>query len=262
MESFIRRLVVAGVYTALILGNLAYISPTTGFPWPLVILHQLGFMLCIWAHVACMLTDPGYIPLGCATKESEGTSPWCSKCSVPKPARAHHCKVCCRCVLRMDHHCHFMHNCVGLRNRKFFIQFCSYVVIHCTLSVFSVIGNMVVCRNMFMECRMREGCDEKQTCMYDIAYLALHVFGLVLALTSCSYAMHRLDDMHESISDNLSIIDRKQGKEAEPQHIFDGLHEIMGEHFSWRWFLPVHRPTSDRDALNVAIHGRPHLKAS
>lgn len=30
---------------------------------------------------------------------------WCSKCNAAKPPRAHHCSVCRRCVLKMDHHC-------------------------------------------------------------------------------------------------------------------------------------------------------------
>jgi palmitoyltransferase len=29
----------------------------------------------------------------------------CLKCGVIRPPRAHHCKVCRKCVLRYDHHC-------------------------------------------------------------------------------------------------------------------------------------------------------------
>lgn len=29
----------------------------------------------------------------------------CKKCLTPKPIRTHHCSVCNRCVLKMDHHC-------------------------------------------------------------------------------------------------------------------------------------------------------------
>lgn len=29
---------------------------------------------------------------------------YCRKCRLPKPARAHHCSVCNKCVLKMDHH--------------------------------------------------------------------------------------------------------------------------------------------------------------
>lgn len=29
----------------------------------------------------------------------------CKKCLSPKPPRTHHCSVCNRCILKMDHHC-------------------------------------------------------------------------------------------------------------------------------------------------------------
>lgn len=40
--------------------------------------------------------------------------------------RTHHCKLCKRCIDRMDHHCPWVGNCVGRENHKFFIQFLFY----------------------------------------------------------------------------------------------------------------------------------------
>ena len=33
------------------------------------------------------------------------TGRWCKQCQLPKPPRAHHCKSCGKCVLKLDHHC-------------------------------------------------------------------------------------------------------------------------------------------------------------
>lgn len=36
----------------------------------------------------------------------------CRKCDGPKPERAHHCSVCKRCILMMDHHCPCKRPCI------------------------------------------------------------------------------------------------------------------------------------------------------
>jgi len=43
--------------------------------------------------------------LGQATNEPADPARFCEKCQCKKPERSHHCRVCQRCVLKMDHHC-------------------------------------------------------------------------------------------------------------------------------------------------------------
>lgn len=54
--------------------------------------------------------------------------PWCDICDNLKPPRAHHCSTCSTCVVDMDHHCVFLHNCVGANNMKYFVRFLGAVV--------------------------------------------------------------------------------------------------------------------------------------
>ncbi|KAI8903151.1 DHHC palmitoyltransferase-domain-containing protein, partial [Gorgonomyces haynaldii] len=51
---------------------------------------------------------------------------WCKKCEIMKPDRAHHCSICGICVLKMDHHCPWINNCVWFGNYRFFVQFLFY----------------------------------------------------------------------------------------------------------------------------------------
>jgi len=81
-----------------------------------------------------VFTSPGYTKLGPSAdagkmSAAKGEKGLCKRCDAPKPPRTHHCSVCGRCVLRMDHHCPFTNCCVGLLNERYFVAwvFCVWV---------------------------------------------------------------------------------------------------------------------------------------
>ncbi|CAA3004476.1 probable S-acyltransferase 14 [Olea europaea subsp. europaea] len=107
----------------------------------LILFHCLLVML-LWSYFSVVFTDPGSMPPNWRTtldEERGDTDPltsaefpvdsdygrirFCRKCNNLKPPRCHHCSVCERCVLKMDHHCVWVVNCVGALNYKYFLLF-------------------------------------------------------------------------------------------------------------------------------------------
>lgn len=68
---------------------------------------------------------------------------YCEKCTHIKPDRAHHCSVCGTCVLKMDHHCPWVNNCVSFTNYKFFILFLGYAFLYCLFIVLTTLKYII-----------------------------------------------------------------------------------------------------------------------
>jgi len=92
-------------------------------------------------HFMCAMCDgPGYLPLGwsppsqSSDRSWESQLQWCDVCQGYKAPRAHHCRKCGRCVLKMDHHCPWINNCVGHYNHGHFAAFLASAVIGCSMA--------------------------------------------------------------------------------------------------------------------------------
>lgn len=114
------------------------------------VLDILG--LWIWFNVLfnwfmCWKTNPGRPPKEAPAGVAEGSV--CQKCDSFKPPRAHHCHVCRRCVLAMDHHCPWMANCIGYYNYRYFFLTLTYLTVGCIfvnsiiISEYGMIGRLL-----------------------------------------------------------------------------------------------------------------------
>lgn len=119
--------------------------------------------LLVLCYVRCILVHPGAIPdkeedpsweyvpvdskygnqesLLQETKKS-GERRHCKWCAKYKPDRCHHCRVCRMCILKMDHHCPWIYNCVGFRNHKYFFLLLFYAAVDCNFITWTMLESV------------------------------------------------------------------------------------------------------------------------
>ncbi|KAK3001722.1 hypothetical protein RJ639_021780 [Escallonia herrerae] len=147
-------LLVTFVHSGSVRGIVAYIIVSS----PLTAASNLpkltaGFGLLAWMGVflassglvmfyRCSSKDPGYIRMNVhdpqTMKDDEpllkievnnpallagNWSQLCSTCKIVRPLRAKHCSTCDRCVEQFDHHCPWVSNCIGKKNKRDFLLF-------------------------------------------------------------------------------------------------------------------------------------------
>lgn len=125
-----------------------------------VVLFNTVVFLLAMSHSKAVFSDPGTVPLPAnrldfsdlhTTNKNNPppgnghSSEWtvCTRCETYRPPRAHHCRICKRCIRRMDHHCPWINNCVGERNQKYFLQFLIYVALLSLYSIALIVGSWV-----------------------------------------------------------------------------------------------------------------------
>ncbi|XP_047951406.1 probable protein S-acyltransferase 14 [Salvia hispanica] len=127
----------------------------------LALFHSLLVML-LWSYFSVVFTDPGTVPPNwrpAADEERGDNDPltasefpsdtensrvrFCRKCNQLKPPRCHHCSVCGRCVLKMDHHCVWVVNCVGALNYKNFLLFLFYTFLETSVVTLSLLPHFI-----------------------------------------------------------------------------------------------------------------------
>ncbi|CAH1100976.1 unnamed protein product [Psylliodes chrysocephalus] len=89
--------------------------------------------LTLYNFLSSIYHGPGYLPLSWKPKNEQHCSflQFCEECRGYKAPRSHHCRKCGRCVLKMDHHCPWINNCVGWGNHAHFIFFLMFATLGC-----------------------------------------------------------------------------------------------------------------------------------
>jgi len=200
--------------------------------------------LAVLSHLRAVLSDPGVVPLPTARidfsdvhsgpQSDEGEKTICGRCEMYRPPRAHHCRVCQRCVRRMDHHCPWINNCVGEWNQKYFLQFLFYIAVLCAYSMLMIaLGWLYPC----------EGCSAvsvmvKQQRLMHSVILSMEsiLFGMFVAAILC-------DQLQAIFADETAIEQiQRSGPHRPGRPAMATLREVCGAGHPLVWLLPCAAP--------------------
>nr|CAH8870722.1 unnamed protein product [Trichobilharzia regenti] len=230
-------------------------TPSPTFCWISGTVYHFFALLAVVSHFKAFTTDPGSIPIGAANQALGkyllqyssylSTMPVrCTKCLSIKPLRAHHCRICQRCIRKMDHHCPWVNNCVGEGNQKYFILFAFYI---CLMS-FSAIA---MCIYFIFQCLSSdwEVCQPSQSFsqLGNFSPLACSAFALGLICESLMFGIFTLvmciSQLCAISNDETGIENfKKEQTSWEKQSSRQNFMKAFGSRFSWKWFSPFSPP--------------------
>ena len=147
-----------------------------------------------------------------------------------RPPRAHHCRICNRCIRRMDHHCPWINNCVGELNQKYFVQFLFYVGI---LSIYSI-SLIIISWSIKCEECINADIRVKQSRILHSVLLSLEsvLFGFFVLAIGC--------DQMEAIFSDETLVEhvKKQGPYRPKRPKMALLADVCGKGNPLCWLLP------------------------
>jgi len=218
-----------------------------------VIFNTLVFLL-VFSHFKASFSDPGHVPIpevsvdfsetrrSSRKKRGKSNDEWttCKYCELFRPPRSHHCRVCRRCIKKMDHHCPWINNCVGEQNQKYFLLFLLYTGSACLHALLLTFYNWSSSTNIGRTTSQRET-------------TRLHlIFLLVLCCFYLLFIICIMVDQLRSIFSDLTAIEMVQNQEAKypPKSKMALLTDVFGGGSRLKWFFPCSSPRIRTDHSN------------
>jgi hypothetical protein len=85
--------------------TITLVAQTGGIPAYQSFFYTILIVMALSCHVKTSLTDPGSVPAAAVPTEEQRKNDrlsMCSQCQTFKPPLSHHCRICNRCISRMD----------------------------------------------------------------------------------------------------------------------------------------------------------------
>lgn len=194
-----------------------------------IVLFNTFWALSILSYLRTLCCDPGVVARNLSSIGLAEKTTHCRKCDMQRPIRARHCSVCEVCVLRYDHHCPWVGNCVGLRNHKYFILTSVYGFFACFMAMvclgptvwLTVVGHL-------------------ETTFEPTMQFAFCISAGVWAAAMMTTVVH----LCLLVSDQ-TVVDLHDEENQNPEISARGIRDVMGPLNAW-WLLPTDPYISQR----------------
>mmetsp|Transcript_27607 Transcript_27607/g.51786 ORF Transcript_27607/g.51786 Transcript_27607/m.51786 type:complete len:293 (-) Transcript_27607:61-939(-) len=231
--------------------------------WVQMIISQVLAGMMVICFLRASLTLPGQVPealewrfgafkdpnITKEVKSANGERRRCKHCLIYKPDRCHHCRICKTCILRMDHHCPWIMNCVGFRNHKYFSLLVLYSLLSCLFIAATTVGSMpkslekempISHRFLLMLCLVTTGFMGGLLTVFS----GFHVMLMLRGLTTIEFC------------EKQSQVSSAQGKGSKyDRGFYQNFKAVFGPR-PWLWLLPIDPPEGDGLSFADALRDR------
>mmetsp|Transcript_18118 Transcript_18118/g.34379 ORF Transcript_18118/g.34379 Transcript_18118/m.34379 type:complete len:392 (-) Transcript_18118:33-1208(-) len=216
---------------------------TEGIPVYLGMMYAVLVSMALACHAKTSLTDPGSVPVTAIPSErqrmTKDSHSMCGQCQTFKPPGSHHCRICNRCISRMDHHCPWMNNCVGATNLKHFLLFLIYTWSSASFALGIFGWNYFFCAD--------------EDCTFHPVVLHLVRVMTLLAIGAFLFTSSMLMNVCYGVMTGIGTIDRLKKKATNTMAQSDeepiALIDIFGIAPWYTWPLPVDPIFEDYDRV-------------
>jgi palmitoyltransferase ZDHHC3/7/25 len=219
------------------------LTATNGISRPAGEIYAVLVFLSLASHAKTSFTDPGSVPVQAIPVERQrllrDSHSMCGQCQTFKPPGSHHCRICNRCISRMDHHCPWMNNCVGAGNLKHFILFLIYTWSCAAYSLLLFGWNYFFC--------------VEESCIFHPVVLHLVRVMTWLAVGAFLFTSSMLMNVCYGIMTGIGTIDRLKKKATNTMSQSDEepieLKDVFGVGSFWTWPLPIDPVFDEHDRV-------------
>mmetsp|Transcript_21657 Transcript_21657/g.50626 ORF Transcript_21657/g.50626 Transcript_21657/m.50626 type:complete len:320 (+) Transcript_21657:85-1044(+) len=180
---------------------------------------------------------------GTTERKDGGSEPrYCKWCLKYKPDRCHHCRICCLCILRMDHHCPMVYNCIGFRNHKYFFLLLIYSITDLVLVAVTMLDSVLraIYSDLSFEVMLALVAAEALALSLCVAmgyFLCFHVWLVLQGLTTLEYVERKSA--------------RPDWKRRYDAGAYRNICNVLGRQ-PLLWLFPASHPEGDGTAWNTA----------